>query len=419
MPLPSRLNTRLRSFLGCIAAALTCHLAHGGTASAPSWHDDLTLKAFGTLGLARSSLATPEYVRDLSQPRGLDTDWSGNIDSVLGLQANWTLGAQSEAVVQLISRYRYDGSHRPEVSWAFLRRDFSPDWQVRIGRLGTEFYMLADSRLVGYSNIAVRPPPDFYGPLIFSYFDGADTTVSRPLAGGLLRAKLFAGRSPETSPFVDDETWNLDGTRLLGGYLDYFSGAWQWRIGRTVVDFANEHPFNHVANQALAAAGYGMLAPIDLLGMIPELRVRHTTTTFDSLGAVYDQGPLHVQGMVGRIRYETEAYEDSRSAFVLAAYRIGRLTPYLGYSKVKSSASTIATEIPFISDFARRVTAASHTDQHTVTLGSRWDIHPNWALKLQWDNVRGQPDSMFSFRGANTRWSGEMRIFSATLDFVF
>lgn len=366
-----------------------------------------TLSGFGTLGLARSDGDTAEFVRDLSQPRGLTRQWSGKIDSVLGLQA--------------ITRYRFDGSHDPEISWAFLRHDFTPDFQVRVGRLGTEFYMLADSRLIGYSNTTVRPPPDFYGPLVFSYFDGADVTASTNIGEGLLRAKLFYGQSPETTAFYEPVTWNLDGSRLRGGHLDYFTGPWQFRIARAEVKFSShELPLNHLADLTLTSLGLGFMTPADIVSMAPELSTIGTTSRFDSLGIVYDKGPLQIQSMLGRIRHESKAYEDSRAAFIIGSYRVGRLTPYLGYSTVKSEANTLSSPLaPPFDAIAAGLMATPRMNQHTVTLGTRWDFHQNWAMKIQLDMIRGKQDSAFLFRGPTVQWDGRMNVLSATLDFAF
>lgn len=375
--------------------------------------DRLVIKGFGTLGLARSDNDAAEYVRDLSQPRGLTTNWSAKIDSLVGLQANLKLGEQTEGVLQVISRYRYDGSYRPEISWAFLRHDFTPDFQMRVGRLGTEFYMLADSRLIGYANTTVRPPPDFYGPLVFSYFDGIDATASMDLGNGLLRGKLFAGRSPEKSPFVDPVTWNLSGSRLTGGHLDYFIGPWQFRLSRSEVKFSShEQPLNYLA---------GLYFPgLDIIALAPELSTVHKTSRFDSLGVVYERGPLRIQTMLGRIKHESESYEDSRAAFVIGSYRVGPFTPYLGYSTAKSSSRTISSALPpGVDTIVQAISSVAHIDQHTTTAGVRWDFKENYALKFQYDAIRGAQESKFLFRGPAPQWDGRMKVLSVALDFAF
>lgn len=380
-------------------------------------NDRLVIKGFGTLGLARSDNDAAEYVRDLSQPRGLTTNWSSKVDSLVGLQANLKLGEQTEGVLQAISRYRYDGSYRPEISWAFLRHDFTPDFQMRLGRLGTEFYMLADSRLIGYANTTVRPSPDFYGSLVFSYFDGIDTTASMALGDGLLRGKLFFGHSPETTTFSEPVTWDLDGSRLIGGHLDYFAGPWQFRIAHAEVKFSS----TELRLNAYVAPLFAPFPAPDFTFLYPELSMIGKTSRFDSIGVVYDKGPLQVQAMFGRISHESESYEDSRAAFVIGSYRIGKLTPYLGFSKTRSKASSISTSVdPFVLDpLASQLPTATHTDQHTVTIGTRWDFQQNWALKVQLDSIHGKPESVFLFRGPAPQWDGRMKVLSVALDFAF
>ena len=65
-------------------------LACLGLAVLPAAADDspLELRGFGTLGLARSSSNQADYLRDLSQPDGSRGQWSSNLDSLLGFQAN-------------------------------------------------------------------------------------------------------------------------------------------------------------------------------------------------------------------------------------------------------------------------------------------------------------------------------------------
>lgn len=77
----------------------------------PAW----LISGFGTLGMARTTTRDVEFVRDLSQPRGIDNRWSGLIDSVLGAQFNWRLLPELEAVVQASSRYRYDRNFKCEL----------------------------------------------------------------------------------------------------------------------------------------------------------------------------------------------------------------------------------------------------------------------------------------------------------------
>lgn len=368
-----------------------------------------TLHGFGTLGIARSNLDEPEFVRDLTQPDGLTRDWSGKIDSLVGIQANYQFNEAWEGVLQGISRYRYDASYRPELFWAFIGYTPNPGLGVRVGRLGTEFYMLADSRQVGYSNLTVRPPVDYFGSVVFSYIDGVDLYATLPLGDGLLRGKVFAGLSPERTAFIDDITWDMSGARLAGGHLDYLTGPWQFRLGHASVRFNKEAPFDQMAG-------------FDIVAMEPELSMVDTRTQFDSLGAVYDSGPLQLQLMLSKTRHQNAAYEDVRSEYVIGSYRLGQLTPYLGYSRSRSTSPRFDTPpTEPLASYIRQLTSATHTNQHTWFLGARWDVRPNLAIKAQIDRIEGASDSVFLYRGDDViaNWDGHMTVYSLAVDFIF
>jgi len=402
----------------CVSASVCLSL------SGPAWAQDETgtpesplvsLHGFGTLGLTRTDTDSAQFVRDLSQPNGAGTQWTSKVDSLLGLQANVQFSPSTEGVVQVVSRYHADSSYRPELTWAFLRHDFSSDISVRAGRLGTEFYTQGDSRQVGYANISVRPTPDFYGSLVFSYIDGVDVSATVPVASGLLRGKLFWGQSPEKTPYAPGILWDLRGTDLVGGYLDYSVGPWQVRLSHVQSRFDHEMPVD-----ALLRSIGDPLQGVSYLSLVPQMAMADSRTSFDSLGLVYDQGPLNVQLMLNQIKHNSAAYADTKAAYVQAAYRMGAVTPYLGVSRSFSDRETLpSSAVPGVNEVTALLVSQSITDQTTYTLGARWNLQKNLALKAQVDWVHGEPASKFPFKTIQTDWDGRMTVFSLALDFVF
>lgn len=390
----------------------------------PSWSMDdavtpetpgISLHGFGTLGMTRSNNENAEFIRDLSQSRGAGTQWTAKVDSLIGLQANIDFSPSTEAVMQAVIRHHANESYQPELTWAFLRHDFSPDLSLRGGRLGTEFYMLGDSRLVGYSNLSVRPPPDFYGSLVFSYIDGMDVSATLPVAEGLLKGKLFAGQSPEKSSFAPGISWDLQGSTLVGGYLDYLRGPWQIRLGHAQVRFENESPID-----TLLQSNGDPLFGVPYLSLVPDMAMAQQRAQFSSIGVVYDQGPLNVQFMLNQIKHDSPAYTDSKAGYLQAAYRLGAVTPYLGISRSLSDVNALPTSvIPGVDAITQSLVSHSFVDQHTYTLGGRWDVQKNLALKAQVDWLRGTPMSVFLLKNTQPGWDGNMMVFSLALDFVF
>jgi len=375
----------------------------------------LSLQGFGTLGLTRTNDDQAQYVRDLSQPTGADTRWTPKVDSLLGLQANYSFNPRTEAVAQVVTRYHANDSYQPELTWAFLRHDLTPDVSLRAGRLGTEFFMLGDSRLIGYANPSVRPPPDFYGSLVFSYVDGADVSATLPVADGLLKGKLFVGKSPERAPFAPAIQWDLRRSRLMGTHLDYLHGPWQLRLSHAQVRFKQEAP----TDLLLQNIG-NPLAGMPYLALVPAMAMANTRARFSSAGLVFDEGPLNIQLMFNQIRYDSPAYADSRAAYMMTAYRVGTLAPYLGLSRSLATMGTLPeSPVPGVDGITHSLVAQSFTDQTTTTLGMRWDWRKNFALKAQIDWMHGKPASLFLLKQAQPGWDGHLTVFSLALDFVF
>lgn len=399
--------TRLRSVFPILAASAAFSIALPASADTES---SFSLNGFGTVGLAKTTTDDVEFVRDISQPRGVSKDWSGKIDSVLGLQAAWRVMPQLEAVVQATSRYRYDKTFTPDISWAFIKYNPTPNLSLRAGRLGTEFFMMADSRWVGYSFLTVRPPGDYFWYLPFYSIHGADAAITIPVAESVLRAKAFYGHSVGKIPLAEEQ-WDISQSPMVGGFLEYQFAAWQVRASYANIKFKNDLPIAAVLNIPSASISEALRF----------LSTSGSRTHYYSLGIVYDQGPWQAQLMLNHIDQGSNALESSNGGYALAGYRIGALTPYLGFSWVRSqtkpglNGSSIQQNT-----IAAYVVQDSHADQQTTFAGTRWDVARNIAVKAQWDGIRGEASSLFPYRQDNrARWDGRMDVFSLTLDFVF
>ena len=364
-----------------------------------------SLSGFGTLGATRTNSNEVGFVRDLAQPEGAGKRWDGRVDSLLGVQANLRVASELEAVVQVVSRYRYDRSFTPEVSWAYLKYEPDPKLSLRAGRLGTEFFMLADSRMVGYSYLSVRPPGDYFWSLPFYSIDGADAVLSLPVGDSILRTKLFYGISDERIALADRQ-WKLDGSPMTGGYLDLNSGSWVFRLSYANIVFRNNLPLDPVLNAYLPEAMARQSADY--------LATANTRSDYYAFGAIYDRGPWQVHLMLNHIIQGSNAFQSSDSDYLQAGYRIGPVTPYIGFSRIVSR-----TRGNTLNPVVAAIMADGHAHQSTTSLGARWDIVRNVAFKGQWDHISGEAQSIFPYRRETSAWTGKLDVFSLSLDFVF
>jgi hypothetical protein len=275
--------------------------------------------------------------------------------------------------------------------------------------------MLADSRDVGYSYLWARPPVEYFGHLQLSKLNGADLVVTQPLGSGLAWAKVFAGRTVDKVAIDKDSYFDVTGSELSGGHLNYQQGNWHYRLGytRLDLDISLEGKLGGVID-GLAHSGNPILAAIASAfdaGNIYE---------FLSAGVVYDKGPVTTQFMYTTVDQESDSYPDSQHAFVSLGYRAGRWTPYatLAIADITTDAPGLPPE--FISGPLGELASLGgvvRAGQHTVTLGTRYDVTDQLALKFQVDHSRVQETMLW--REVEPDWNGRATLVSATLDFVF
>jgi predicted porin len=205
-------------------------------------------------------------------------------------------------------------------------------------------------------------------------------------------------------------------------YADYQEGHWQWRATYAQMTFKHDLP---PPIATLQAGLYATNIP-SAAATANSMALTDTTSRFYSLGAVYDKGPLLVQAMLSQVEHESHIYENTQAGYLITGYRVGELTPFAAYSWSKSKSRHLSSGLPDIPPFAplntglQGVQGRVHTDQHTYTLGSRWDFRRNAALKAQVDFIRGKPESVFLYPGASPgQFDGKMNVYSLALDFVF
>jgi len=372
----------------------------------------VTLSGFGTLGLARASNPDAEPLRDVSQPEGITRRWSARTDSILGLQGNLRLRSDLEVVMQVVSHYRENSSFNPELTWAFAKYEPNPRLRLRAGRIGTEFLMQSDSRMVGYSYLPVRPNMDFFGGIPINYADGADAQVSWPMGDGVLRATVFAGVAREKLL-----SYNTNTSPVKKASIGYDQGPWQFRYIHARSRLANSIDNMGPLLTTLNALGASAVAQ--------SLDFKGSLSTYDSVGATYDDGTWQAQAAINTIRHQTTSIENSRAAYLLVGRRMGAWSPYTVYSHSKSTPRSLDTGLqgPNFTQLNQSlvaISARSHMDGKTLTLGARWDFAHNMDLKFQVDRTTGGTSpTTLNYNNVQPGWNGKTTILSVALDFVF
>jgi len=405
--------------LGC---ALVLALAGGAAAADDFLPTDWKLSGFGTVGLVHANTDQADFSDSVLKASGAGASgrWSADVDSRLGVQLDVALLPQWSAVVQVVSEQQYDNSYDPRIEWANLKYQVTPDVALRVGRVALPVFMGAEHRKVGYVYSAVRQPTEVSGGVPITSSDGADLSW-RWQTGDLRHTTRFQyGRTD----MALSAGVRLRARGILGLSHSIDVGNFSARasvIGADVTVNIADQLFS-----ALAQFGPAGMALAD------RYSVDHKRFSLTALGMEYDPGDwfVHIEG--GRQRSQSLLGTNVALA-VGAGVRWGDFTPYAGYATVHAQTATRTGGLA-LAGLPPQLAAAGAAlngglnqlmmtlpEQSTVSIGTRWDVCENIALKLQFQRVTPHRNSRGTLINAQPGFvSGRtIDVTSMTLDFVF
>lgn len=409
---------RVRS--ACHAALLLC--AAGGAMAADDGVNPFALSGFGSVGAVHANTRDADYTASVLKPTGAgySKTWSEVADSRLGAQLDLRLDRQWSAVLQVISEKRLDGSWRPEIEWANIKYQASPELSLRVGRISLPIFLAADYRKIGYAYPWARMPVEVYDSMPISNSDGVD--VSYRYNGGGVRntTQLFYGRTDIRLAGAG----RVHGRRMAGFSNTTDVGAASVRVSAVTADLSAD-----LANDLFAALR--QFGPPGA-ALAAHYEVVHKRSSLVSVGANVDPGNWFLTAEFGHARSDS-ALGTTNTLYASSGWRLGELTPYLSFARTHPAGPTSDPGLPLAAlPPALQGTAAGLNGylnlllstipgQRTVSLGARWDCLRNVALKVQADRVVTTDGSRGRLINVQPGFrSGQpITVMSAVLDFVF
>ena len=405
-------------------ALLVLGLQAAGALAAGPDRPPFAFSAFGTLGLAHSSETSADFTAAPSKPRGagFTRSASAEVDSLLAAQLDAHLHPRVSAVVQVIAEQNYDHSFRPHVEWANVTFRVTPEFDLRLGRTVLPILMLTESRKVGYANPWVRPPVAVYSMVPFTNNDGIDASLRLPLVAATNTLRVAAGRSNPRFPSASGATTaRVRESIVVSDTLEHGFGTLQVSYGRARVTIPAANVLFDAFRQ-FGPAGSAIAERYD---------VKDAPVTFAGVGASFDPGRWFTMGEWTRTR--SDSVRGTKTAWYAGAgARFGKLTPYALYMRAKADNLSdpglpVAALPPARAQAGASLNAALNAAlgakpvQRTFSLGGRWDVSRNTALKLQFDNTRIGAGSSGTLGNIQPGFlpGGRLRVWSATIDFVF
>ncbi|MDY6946768.1 MAG: hypothetical protein SXG53_13680 [Pseudomonadota bacterium] len=355
--------------------ALSLSLSSGAVPAAERDATEYSIDAFGTLGVVHSDYREADFVTSsplYGRGAGYSRSWRADQDTRLGLQLSADVGKLS-AVVQGISRLRYDNSFSPELEWANVSFAITPELSVRAGRVVLPTFLSSDTENIGYARPWVRTPGEIRVQLPMTSSDGVDVSYRLNVGQTSHRVQLLYGRNEEQLPlgqvFENHHIRTVTDT-IERGHLTMHLGY--QRMNYRISPSPSEYAFEAI-----------------------------------DVGVAYDPGDWYV--IAEQFNTRDQGLGNIRASSLGGGYRIGSVAPYLIGSRIKQSSLGSLRLAPVF-------------NQRTLAAGLRWDFARNMDLKVQYETVRiGSVSTPASFIDVQpgARIGDDAQIFSATLDFVW
>lgn len=420
--LPERHNKTLKTkpsirrplnLLGALAALvlpLTAPPA-SGDAGEPSW----TLNGFGTLGVVHSDEEQADFTSGLlaEEGAGYTDPWSAKVDSKVGVQLTTNFASKFKAVLQVISEQGHDGSFEPQVEWANLSYQVTPELTVRIGRTVLPTLMASEYRKVGYAIPTVRPAVEVYNLVPVTNSDGIDITYQTRFDDITNTVYLLYGQKSTQLP--DSFDIDANGAFTLANTLE-------WRSTTLFASYSQAD----LTTEALKPLfdGFRAFGP-EGKRLAERFDLNDTSVRVTAVGGRYDPGRWFVTGEWARSRSRS-FIDENRGWYLTGGMRFNTFTPYVSLAGLRAKGPLSHPGLPIpqaepLNQLLNQLLEGNTGDQRRMAVGLRWDFAPSVALKIQYDRIDLRRGTRGLLSNTQPGFEGDepVSLFSTTVDFVF
>ena len=390
---------------------------------------DVTIKGFGTAGLVYSDNNQADFIdNNYLNPRGAGRteDVSVVNDTKLGLQMDWQATEHLSFTAQAVSKQDPNNSWIPELQWAFAKYKILPNFDIRAGRIRPAVYMLSDTLDVNFANPWVRPPIEFYSQAPVTHMEGVDFLFRLETGPVNWLVQPYYGNSLLSMTNKREFTArNLAGFNLSASYNDF-----SFRIGYGHTSSTTNIPGfeSSVRPSLLSLCALNSIACTELTAIDNS----NKPVAFASVGLGWDNGDYFLTGEFAK-RSTSSLIPETLSGYISGGARFGKFTPYATYSQMvvlspTSYSGATGAAASTINGIVTNVFTNNPLDQNTKTLGLRYELFTNIALKAQWDRIDTNPKEGQAntgggiFNNATSSFknnSNSVDLFSTSVDFIF
>ncbi|HET8705740.1 MAG TPA: porin, partial [Pseudomonadales bacterium] len=328
------------------------------SAFAEDYSQPLKWSGFATTGVSVTDNKTP-YLKP-----AFDNNPNFVGDSVLGLQADYQLDRRVRGSVQMVARNVND-NFDVKAEWAYAAFQVDETTQARVGRLRIPAFLVSKYYFVGNSYLWARPNSAVYDILLFTSYSGTDVIKTFEFKDSTLTVQPFVGQV-DTDTLVFGQNSHFKSTRMFGLALNYEGSNFSLR---------------GTGGRAAIVATF----PGSALG---NLEVQ-SDAEFQSFGATYQLGNWEFISEYSGTQVENSLLGDDDSAYLTAAYHMGKYTPHLTFS-TRDTDTIVAG------------------DSDSVIAGVRYDYNSRLDFKCEFQHGRAKKPAGGEFQRTPERYTVNM-----------
>lgn len=414
----------MKTWLGAVLVLLCTT----GTAVA-----DIQWSGYGSLVVGKTIGGDPDPTGEVEFPVDFydyafyQNEWSMEPESMIALQARMDVMENLTFTAQLVAKGADDFS--PDIDWLYATYRFSDDLYLMLGRRNLPMYYFSEYMEVGFAYPWVRPPANLYWWEI-TQFNGATLVKDFMVEDWNFSLSGFVGHEtqknikshdfwrnrggyyfPPEGTYIAgtaDVTWSkIMGANLAASNdwidlrLSYFRTFYETFAdvmffdeldldGDGVTDQVVERRTNPDGTPIRSGASPLTEFDLDFFGASGSFNFTHVTLLFDYNYVMYDDG-----------------YGSRFPTYLLTAiYNHDVWQPYIGMSQAL---------LKITEDYQGFGTGEAE-EHRMVTVGLKYNFHPNASLKVQYDDFQDSGDRLPWY---DFSYHNDARLFSVALDFVF
>ena len=383
---------------------------------------DFYLSGFGTIGVSCFDNNNADFRRDdVPKGPGRTHRCSGELDSKIGVQGDWTLTDSLEATLQLTAMHNSDDSFEPQLTLANLRWQFADNWKMRVGRMQNPNFMYSEFRNVNYAQPWARPIGELYNTLPTFLHDGIEFLYSHRINDWQFEYHMGLAQSDFQYPLSN--TADQLQVNIQTSYLNISAskGAWLFKAGIA--------PSRSTATSQMVEGILSSLRTAGETALANDIEINDSPYTLYSAGFQYEHHDWLISGAISTRPTEGFVYHPT-AAYISVAKHIGLWTPYIALARLEGEMDDAHNTLNPITQAALYqqvdglLSSTHDLDRTSLIVGFARELNHQMTLKVQANFIQPDKSSFGDYinhhpAAYDFASPGTDTLFTVNLDFVF